>query len=268
MTSHLLASALVVACLALPVGAGAPELGAGATLRASGHPKLAGALGGAVSVAPGPTAAESIVVAASLGELSPINTSPVVTLTIPVRVTATGPFHVLVAVDTPRQGAAAALGAADVGFGVVNVRPGEVDRVAEAVTLASGRPLVAGAKAMLAAPGLPGSRRGAASAARRRAARSAAPRRAPDAGTVQVRFAGDPATALRVERGRATFASSLESVGSRAVILADSTRSRAGARAWEFEVVLAVVPQFYAPGDFTINLTVSVVPDDVAAGTK
>ncbi|MBF5043139.1 hypothetical protein FGE12_12140 [Aggregicoccus sp. 17bor-14] len=74
-------------------------------------------------------------------------------------------------------------------------------------------------------------------------------------------FANDPAFTVSSGAGRASFPSSLATVGTTAVIMQGPQLStgninpRTTDNGWRFDAVFALVPQFFAPGTSTVTLT-------------
>jgi hypothetical protein len=85
-----------------------------------GLPTITGALGGSVTGTVDTT--QDLVVTINFGEVSPINTSNLVKVVVPVAIRSTAPYQVSVSVAGTFNGNAQAVQRSDIGFGARNLR--------------------------------------------------------------------------------------------------------------------------------------------------
>jgi hypothetical protein len=89
-------------------------------ISSGGTPTITGAVGG--SVTGSASVLNDLIVTVNFGEVSPANTNSIVKVTVPIALRSNQPYQVSVTVSGLNNGNAQALQAADIGFGVQNVR--------------------------------------------------------------------------------------------------------------------------------------------------
>lgn len=89
-------------------------------LGAGGAPTITGAQGGSVSGSS--STLQDLVVTVNFGELSPVNTSNLVKVVVPVAIRSTAPYQVTVSVAGSFNANSQAVQRSDIGFGVQNMR--------------------------------------------------------------------------------------------------------------------------------------------------
>ncbi len=108
----------ILSCL-LALGA-ATEARAQFDISSGGTPVITGAQGGIVSGSNSLT--QDLVVTINFGEVSPVNTSNIVKVVVPVAIRSTAPYQVSVSVAGAFNGNPQAVQASDIGFGARNIR--------------------------------------------------------------------------------------------------------------------------------------------------
>ena len=104
----------------LPLLAAAPAYAQQFDIGSGGLPVITGARGGSVTGTADVT--QNLVVNVDFGEVSPVNTSNLVTVTVPVSIRSTSPYQVAVAVAGNFDANPQAVQRTDIGFGVLNLR--------------------------------------------------------------------------------------------------------------------------------------------------
>jgi hypothetical protein len=90
-------------------------------ISSGGQPTITGAVGGSVTGSASVTS--DLVVTINFGEVSPLNTNAIVKVVVPIGIRSNQPYQVAVTTSGLNNANAQALQAADVGFGVQNMRP-------------------------------------------------------------------------------------------------------------------------------------------------
>jgi len=218
MSPHALLSAITVCVLVLC----APRAASAQEfdIGSGGPPSMSGARGGSVSGSA--ATSQDLVVTANLGDVSPANRNGVVKIVIPVAIRSTRPYQITVSISEAFDANPRAVRASDVGFGVLNLR-----------TLGAGAQICTQSVHSFRAP-----------------------------------FENDPATGITLDpRGRASYPSALSNVGVSTVILSGPKLTlavegapllRAADNGYVFDAVLAIKPQFYAAGTFSVVLTFNI----------
>jgi len=89
-------------------------------ISSGGQPTITGAVNG--SVTGSASVQNDLVVTINFGEVSPLNTNPIVTVLVPIALRSNQPYQVAVSMSGLNNANAQALQASDVGFGVQNIR--------------------------------------------------------------------------------------------------------------------------------------------------
>ena len=173
------------------------------------------AFGGSVTSNPGLHA--DLLVTVNFGEITPINTAPIIKVIIPVAIRSRDDYQISVAVAGTLGTEADALKLSDIGFGIQNLRS------------LGDRARPCGINSVMRAP-----------------------------------YNNDPSTSVAINptTGRAQYASSLANIGTTPIIINGPELSssqgnwrRGTDNGYAFDVVLAVVPQWFAAGTFNLTLT-------------
>jgi hypothetical protein len=176
------------------------------------------AFGGSVISNPGLLA--DLVVTVNFGEITPINTDPIIKVIIPVAIRSRGDYQVAVSVTGTLGTEPEALKLSDIGLGVRNLRS------------LGARAEPCGINSVIRAP-----------------------------------YNNDPATSVTINSttGRAEYPSSLANIAATPLILNGPTLStntgnwrRGTDNGYAFDLILAVVPQWYAAGSFNLTLTLAM----------
>jgi len=115
--SHLACSLLaVVTLLAIAESASAQAL----DISSGGQPTITGAVNG--SVTGSASVLNDLIVTVNFGEVSPLNTNPIVKVTVPIALRSNQPYQVSVSVSGISNANGEGLQASDVGFGLQNLR--------------------------------------------------------------------------------------------------------------------------------------------------
>jgi hypothetical protein len=89
-------------------------------ISSGGQPTITGAVNG--SVTGSASVLNDLVVTVNFGEVSPLNTNSIVKVVVPISLRSNQPYQVSVSVSGLNNGNAEALQAADIGFGLQNIR--------------------------------------------------------------------------------------------------------------------------------------------------
>src|SRR5690348_7048467 len=89
-------------------------------ISSGGQPTITGAVGG--SVTGSADVKTDLVVTINFGEVSPLNTNSIVKVVVPIALRSNQPYQVSVTASGLNNGNAQALQAADIGFGLQNIR--------------------------------------------------------------------------------------------------------------------------------------------------
>lgn len=89
-------------------------------ISAGGQPTITGAVGG--SVTGSASVLNDLVVTINFGEVSPLNTNPIVKVVVPIALRSNQPYQVAVSLSGLNNANAQALQASDVGFGLQNMQ--------------------------------------------------------------------------------------------------------------------------------------------------
>lgn len=163
---------------------------------------------------------QDLSVAVNLGDVSPMNSSNAVKITVPIAIRSIVPYQVSVSVNSSFDSNTRTLQASDIGFGVRNLRS-------------------TGAGAAVCA-------------------QSSHAFRTP--------FENDPINTITFNsNGRVKYASSIADVGVSSVILSgprlsldEANLQRKTDNAYIFDAIFVIKPQFYAPGNFNVNLLFTI----------
>lgn len=105
---------LILLAFAQTISAQALDISSGGT------PTITGAVGGSVTGSASVT--DDLVVTINFGEVSPLNTSAIVKVVVPIAIRSNQPYQIAVVMSGLTNANAQALQAADVGFGLQNIR--------------------------------------------------------------------------------------------------------------------------------------------------
>src|SRR4051794_5508002 len=89
-------------------------------ISSGGQPTITGTVGG--SVTGSASVLNDLIVTVNFGEVSPLNTNSIVKVVIPIALRSNQPYQVSVSVSGLNNANAQALQAADIGFGLQNIR--------------------------------------------------------------------------------------------------------------------------------------------------
>jgi len=106
--------ALILIAAAQTISAQALDISSG------GQPTITGAVGG--SVTGSALVTDDLLVTVNFGEVSPLNTNSIVKVIVPIALRSNQPYQVAVSVSGLNNGNPQALQAADIGFGLQNIR--------------------------------------------------------------------------------------------------------------------------------------------------
>lgn len=187
-------------------------------ISAGGMPVITGSSGATVTANSGTT--QNLSVSVNLGDVSPMNSSNTVKLVVPISVRSIVPYQVSVSVNGTFGANPRALQASDIGFGVGNLRS-------------------MGASAAICTQ---------------------------SSHAFRLPFENDPASNISYNsKGRAVYASSIADVGVSSVILSgprlsagETNLQRNTDNGYTFDAVFVIKPQFFAPGNFSVNLLFTI----------
>lgn len=187
-------------------------------ISSGGMPVITGATGATVSANSGAT--QNLSVSINLGDVSPINQSNAVKITVPIAIRSNIPYQISASVNGSFGADSRALQASDIGFGAGNFRS-----------------MGAGAAVCF---------------------QSSHDFRTP--------FQNDPANNVTFNsNGRAAYPSTLADVGVSSVFLSgprlsqdEGNLQRTTDNGYIFDAVFVIKPQFYAPGNFSVNLLFTI----------
>jgi hypothetical protein len=109
-----LLTALILIAAAQTISAQALDISSG------GQPTITGAVNG--SVTGSASVLDNLIVTINFGEVSPLNTNSIVKVVVPIALRSNQPYQVSVSVSGLNNGNVQALQAADIGFGLQNIR--------------------------------------------------------------------------------------------------------------------------------------------------
>jgi hypothetical protein len=109
-----LLSALILVAAAQTISAQALDISSG------GQPTITGAVGG--SITGSASVLNDLIVTVNFGEVSPLNTNAIVKVVVPIALRSNQPYQVSVSVSGLVNGNVQALQAADIGFGIQDIR--------------------------------------------------------------------------------------------------------------------------------------------------
>jgi hypothetical protein len=109
-----LLTALILIAAAQTISAQALDISSG------GQPTITGAVSG--SVTGSASVLDNLIVTINFGEVSPLNTNSIVKVVVPIALRSNQPYQVSVSVSGLNNGNVQALQAADIGFGLQNIR--------------------------------------------------------------------------------------------------------------------------------------------------
>ncbi|MGA9994539.1 MAG: hypothetical protein WBP93_03940 [Pyrinomonadaceae bacterium] len=162
---------------------------------------------------------QNLTVTINFGEVSPVNTNGIVKVVVPVAVRSSQPYKVTVTIAGTFNINPLAIQSSDIGFGGNNMRP-----------LGSKAQICTGSNHIFYTP-----------------------------------FNNDPTTTVTLNAsGRATYQSSLSNISGSTTILSGPELTKNGGASrkdddgWVFDVILAITPQFYAPGTASATLTFTI----------
>lgn len=89
-------------------------------ISSGGQPTITGAVNGSVSGSA--SVLNDLVVTVNFGEVSPLNTNPIVTVVVPIGIRSNQPYQVSVSMSGSNNADANALQPSDIGFGIQNLR--------------------------------------------------------------------------------------------------------------------------------------------------
>lgn len=189
-------------------------------LSSAGLPYITGNLGG--SVVGSQSVLSDLYVVVDFGEVSPANTSQIIKVIVPVAIRSTTQYQVTLSVTGTYGASANAVKASDIGIGIQNFRA-----LGPRATSCSAY------------------------------------------STINPVFANDPAASVTINpsTGRAQFPASLASIGTSTVLISGPVLSIfQGVGNWRrdpdngraFDLVLAIKPQWFEPGSFSITLRLSM----------
>lgn len=188
-------------------------------LSSGGLPTVTGST--SVNVTANPMTTQDLNVSINLGDVSPVNSSGTIKIVVPVAVRSIVPYQVSINSSGSFGANPRAFQAADIGFGAQNIRSMGVNSAPCTLSTHDFRNP----------------------------------------------FNNDPLNGISYDsNGRARYVSSVSDIGVSSVILsgprlsADSgpSVSRNPDNGYIFDVIFVVKPQFYAPGNFNVNLTLSI----------
>jgi hypothetical protein len=183
----------------------------------AGQPSITGNLGG--SVTGNPSLLANLVVTVNFGELTPVNPSGIIKVVVPVAIRSTNEYQIRVSVTGGFGSNPNSVQLSDIGFGIQNFRS-----LGARATACSANSVINGL------------------------------------------FNNDPSSAVTVDpvTGRAAYPSSLASIGASALLINGPVLSVfRGVGNWRretnngraFDAILAIKPQWFEPGPFTVTLT-------------
>lgn len=183
----------------------------------AGQPTITGSLGGFVTG--NPSLLSDLVVTVSFGELTPVNPNGIIKVVVPVAIRSTNEYQVTVSVTGTVAGNPNAVQLSDIGFGIQNFRS-------------------LGARATACSAN----------------------------SVINNLFNNDPAASVTINpvTDRASYPSSLANVGASTLLINGPVLSIfQGVGNWRrendngraFDAILAVKPQWFEPGSFTLTLT-------------
>ena len=183
----------------------------------AGQPTITGSLGGVVTG--NPSLLANLVVTVDFGEITPINPNGIVKVVVPIAIRSTDEYQVTVSATGTFGGNPNNVQLSDIGFGIQNFRS-------------------LGARATACSAN----------------------------SVINSLFNNDPAAAVTIDpaTGRARYPSSLANVGASALLINGPVLSVfQGVGNWRretnngraFDAVLAIKPQWFEPGSFTVTLT-------------
>ncbi|HSE98559.1 MAG TPA: hypothetical protein VLD57_09870 [Blastocatellia bacterium] len=183
----------------------------------AGQPSITGSIGG--SVTGNPSLLSDLVVTVNFGELTPINPNGIIKVIVPIAIRSTSEYRVDVSIAGTFDANLNSIQPSDIGFGIQNFRS-------------------LGARATACSAN----------------------------STINNLFNNDPAAAVTIDplTNRASFPSSLASIGSSTLLINGPVLSVfQNIGAWKretdngraFDAVLAIKPQWFEPGTFTLTLT-------------
>ncbi|MGB9182374.1 MAG: hypothetical protein WCB68_24300 [Pyrinomonadaceae bacterium] len=162
---------------------------------------------------------QNLTVTINFGEVSPANKNSIVKVIVPVAIRSSQPYQVTVTIAGAFNANPRAIQSSDIGFGGNNMR--QLGSKAQTCTRSNH--------------------------------------------IFYTPFNNDPTTTVSINAsGRATYQSSLSSISGSTVILSGPKLTKGGGSGrrdddgWVFDVILAITPQFYAPGTASATLTFTI----------